>query len=206
MTTLIMTNKVLMADTAAWDDRRGTSVGSVTKMARSRDRWWAAGAGDMSVVQAFLSWFQGISIGKTRGVWRNKNLPDNWPENTSILLLAPDGRTFFFEGYRMVEIEGPYIADGSGGAYAAGAMEAGKTPFDAMVIAAKLDAATGGAVDVAHAGALIKARHEIHQQIRTATASSASSGERPLLQGGGTFFRHGNTRFTTDIASKGETR
>ena len=206
MTTLIMTREMLLADTAVWDDARSNTIGAVTKIARSRDRWWAAGAGHMAVVQSFLDWFRGISVAKTRGVWRNKNIPDVWPDATELLLLSPHGDMFFFEGFRMVHIEAPYVTSGSGGSYAAGAMEAGRTPLESMIIAAKLDAATGGAIDVAVVGAAEKVRNEIYEQIRSTPAPSAGGNERPVQQGRGPLLGYGVNRLPASSTIEAKVR
>lgn len=64
------------------------------------------------------------------------------------IILTPEGRIFHLDdGFYKTECPPPY-AMGSGGGFAMGAMLAGKTPEEAVKIAAKLDVYTGGKITV----------------------------------------------------------
>lgn len=73
--------------------------------------------------------------------------PSDKPPKTSgaeFVILTKDKRMFTFQNpSKWIEIKEPFYSVGSGSQYAAGALAAGKTPIEAVKIAAKFDPHTG---------------------------------------------------------------
>jgi len=64
--------------------------------------------------------------------------------NAEFMVLTEDKKLFmFYNPAQWIAIDQPYYAIGSGMCYAMGAMAAGKTPLEAVKLAAKYDAGTG---------------------------------------------------------------
>lgn len=90
-------------------------------------------------------------IGKKRIQWlREGGKPEAWPtiegQDCSLLVVYDDGSAALVCDGVMTEVAAPF-AIGSGAQFAIGAMHAGCNAFEAVEIAAKCDAFTGGRID-----------------------------------------------------------
>lgn len=122
-----------------------THVGDVLKIVRTAAGGLAAGAGRCSECAAFLEWAAG------------PNRPSDYRasgghglrlENSTCIEITPEGEVLFYDvASAPYEIKAPFIAIGSGRDLALGAMAAGATAEEAVRIAARYDAGTGGEIN-----------------------------------------------------------
>lgn len=149
MTTVAVRDRIMAVDTQWWASGRRYGFGR--KLGRSKDGWWAAGTGEAAVINAFIEWMKNKRLDGLQRPWAGLPETSAW-DHSGMILLAPDGRTFFYEGFAPVEMTAPFMADGSGAPVALGAMEAGATAIQALMIAGKHDPATGGNIEYVSAG------------------------------------------------------
>jgi hypothetical protein len=138
MTTIAFANGVLAADSlTSFGEIRG---GINTKIAK-RGSILAAAAGTTALCQAFMDWFRAGMNGDPPAM----KLDDftAW----GVLFYADDGIASLNEaGWERCRT--PLWTNGSGGEIALGAMGAGKSPEEAVRIAARFDKSTGGEITV----------------------------------------------------------
>lgn len=147
MTTIVIRDGILAADTMILSG--GRAYGTMRKIARSRDGWWAAGAGDAAVISAFLKWIETRSLGLIKPPF--KGLPEAW-DKSGMLLMDLSGSMYFYEGHSIVSFNAPFAAEGSGSDIAIGAMEMGADAIEAVRVAIKHDPASGGEIEYVKAG------------------------------------------------------
>lgn len=133
----------------AWDGHRlaadkaqndcGT-VRSVTKIHRLKDGTLLGTSGDSSTGALVERWY---AEGQDRATYPDKD------GKVHLLVITPDRKVLMFDGGPLPEfLEDPFTAIGCGRGFAIGAMEAGKTATEAVLIACKHDAYCGRGVDV----------------------------------------------------------
>jgi hypothetical protein len=94
-------------------------------------------AGEMSKCLQFVAW--------RKNVQEKPQFTDS--DNFCAIELTPKGKIMKWEQELFpIEVDSPFYAIGSGAAYALGAASAGKTPRQAVQIAARWDEATGSEV------------------------------------------------------------
>jgi ATP-dependent protease HslVU (ClpYQ) peptidase subunit len=137
MTTIAYKDGVLVADTQATSGswKRGTTV----KIHRV-GRLLVGFAGDLASCQRFLSWVK-------------SGLEDDSPleEGSEAFVIEPCGRLTSWQGaIGHVMNFGEFYSTGSGCSYAVGAMAAGATAEEAVLVAAKYDVYTNDKLTVLH--------------------------------------------------------
>jgi 20S proteasome alpha/beta subunit len=138
MTTIATDGLTLAADT----QQNGQYIDRVSarKLYRLQDGSLAGGAGLVASVRKIIRYLDGLD-----GL--EKHAPDI-DDDTCVLLLAPDGRVYYYDRrLEPVEIGAP-AAIGSGAPFAMGAMLAGAAAPRAVEIAIELDTDSGGVVTV----------------------------------------------------------
>ncbi len=138
MTTIAWDGKTLAADRRV--NFSGISDAQTTKIVKT-DKGLCGAAGITSLCSAFKRWFEAGEEGEHPSL-----KVDN--EISTAVIIRPDGRMFLYDSYGWSEIYAKHYAMGSGWEIAIGAMKAGKTAEEAVLIAAKLDGNTGDEVDV----------------------------------------------------------
>lgn len=145
MTTIAYRDGVLCGDTAAYNGT--TYVGSTRKVVRGPKGQLAGASGEVCWVAKFLRWVEGGEKG---------DLPAP-PDGSRGMIIRPGAPKPTIE---IVEDErGPclvvatFFALGTGATIALGAMAAGSSAWDAVEIAHRLDAYTGGGIDQLEVGA-----------------------------------------------------
>lgn len=103
---------------------------------------YLSGAGLFDDIVEIAAWFAAGCPPETN--------PDCSEDSTDLLLMEADGSCYWLTDpfLRKMKITEGYYAVGSGAKYAIGAMAAGKSAKDAVLIAAKHDPDTGNGVDV----------------------------------------------------------
>lgn len=139
MTTLAYRDNILAADTQmTWADG---SRRKVKKIVRLPDGSLFAGAGDAPAILKLKKWAE--------AGFPNKPKP-RFSEATELdcILVKPDGTAWLIDRCVSPEqIDDDFVAIGSGGGYATGAMAMGASAIEAVEIAAKYDSSTGLPVD-----------------------------------------------------------
>lgn len=128
--------------TIAWDGRTLASDSQVTgdylentfvKIRRFRNVLCGA-CGAMEQAELFFRWVK-------------DGMPDKRPELTEIDALLVRGKTCYWYGEKLIGIRAAKLsAIGSGARFAIAAMHCGKTSKEAIALARKLDAGTGGRI------------------------------------------------------------
>jgi len=131
MTTIAATKSVMAADSSASDDNGRVSVRKLFRVPGGVLGF----AGVASVGPRLAQWL----INERRG-----DPPDM--SDTHALLITGDAIWFFDEVPHPYEILDPFCTLGSGGQAATAAMHCGKSPKEAVKIAAKIDTFTGGRI------------------------------------------------------------
>ncbi len=149
MTTIALRDGILAVDTLLWSDGRPYGYGR--KLGRSKDGWWLAGAGDAHVTMGALEWAKNRMIGRIKTPW--KGLPEDWTKS-GMLMLSPEGESYFFEGFAPVRFSADFTAEGVGAGIAIGAMDRGATAIEAVHAAMRYVPSTGGQVHWVRAGDL----------------------------------------------------
>jgi ATP-dependent protease HslVU (ClpYQ) peptidase subunit len=137
--------------TVAWDgkslaaDRRMAGWMDAGKIFKLKDGRVLAGAGWLDEIIEVAAWLD------NGGDERDKPTVDAEDDESATDYLLIDGDKCYWltaPYLRPVEVLDGMAAVGSGAKFALGAMEAGKTAAEAVVIASKFDPHTGGGVDV----------------------------------------------------------
>lgn len=149
MTTIIATKTKILSDGK-------TTVGSRVddydfKKVRKIGDYLVGGAGRLTSILTFFSWFeQNLQCQAAQeaipGLMIQSD-PDKDDEDFVALVVHPDGKIFIHEGAdprRAFPIDREYTAVGSGADFALAAMDAGATPEEAMEVAKRRDAFSGG--------------------------------------------------------------
>lgn len=149
MTTIIATKTKILSDGK-------TTVGSRVddydfKKVRKIGDYLVGGAGRLTSILTFFSWFeQNLQCQAAQeaipGLMIQSD-PDKDDEDFVALVVHPDGKIFIHEGAdprRAFPIDREYTAVGSGSDFALAAMDAGATPEQAMEVAKRRDAFSGG--------------------------------------------------------------
>jgi len=141
MTTIAFDGYTLAADRRMGGDR---IVHKISKVPEG----WAAGCGDASLVIEVIEW---LKMGSPRDAL--PDLPeecyDEGTGRTEIIVINPKGKCYrlTWPYLRPIPMLNAYIAIGSGGEYAMGAMAYGATDKEAVQIASKFDKGTGFGID-----------------------------------------------------------
>lgn len=118
---------MLAADSAVFD--RGCYCGSATKAWRGPDGSIAAGAGSLGDIMTFRDWFVAGETGER----------PTFKSDSEAMIIRPDGRMLWFGEKAECELEGPFLAAGSGFRIAMGALHAGASAERAIEISCDLD-------------------------------------------------------------------
>lgn len=149
MTTIIATKNKILSDGKVTFGGRVDSINF--KKVRKIGDYLVGGAGRLTSVLSFFQWFeQNLQCEAARdavpGLMIHSD-PDKEDEEFIALVVHPDGRIFLHEGNnptRAYPIDEEYYAVGSGSDFALAALDAGATPEQAMEVAKKRDAFSGG--------------------------------------------------------------
>ena len=135
MTTIVCDRTTMAGDTQLTDDAGSVSHGR--KVFKHKGNVIGV-AGTYTEAVQFMAWYKAGMRGEAPKM-----------KNVSALLLSKEGLIFCFDGtcnsYRITD---KFMAIGSGAHAAMGAMHMGATPREAVLVAAKVDANTGGQVTV----------------------------------------------------------
>lgn len=135
MTTIAWDGTTLASD---WRVTAGSSTSNVFKIQKVSKSEWLAGAGNIVSVQKLMDYMRDKSPDKVKPSVKGCHF---------MLLDTLEGKCYYMDSKLVkVECRGKWSV-GSGADYARGAMEAGKTAVEAIVITSRLDAYTGGGVD-----------------------------------------------------------
>jgi hypothetical protein len=136
MTTIAWKNGQLAAD------KRLDQWMTTCKIFKLPDGSHIAGAGMFDDVIEVAAWFSAGCPPETK--------PQYAEDNTDLLLMSPDGACYWLTDpfLRKQKVAEEYYAIGSGAKYALGAMAAGKSAKEAVLIASRYDPDTGNGVDV----------------------------------------------------------
>jgi hypothetical protein len=126
-------------------DRRMTGacgIETAGKIFRLKDGRLLAGAGTYDDIVEIVNWLDNGGNRKTRPTLSQG-------DEASDVLLIDAGTAYWltWPHLRPVKVNAPFIAIGSGGPYALGAMAAGRTAAEAVAIAARFDNQTGNGID-----------------------------------------------------------
>lgn len=108
------------------------------KVQRLEDGRIVGTCGDTALAVGLVDWLKGVGDKPTGKA----------EDDFAALVLRPDGVIEYISGHCVPLIVPAPVAVGSGMDFAIGAMEAGRTPFEAVVIAARRDPGTGGKITV----------------------------------------------------------
>lgn len=140
MTTIAYRDGVMAADSQVTSGNRKLRT---SKARRLKGGGLIGGTGNLAHVLKLFRWADG---GLRRG--NKPEFPDGGAD-AECLLVKADGTVWLLdEELEPMQFEDPFLAIGSGGPYAMAAMECGRTPEEAVEVAAKFDAATSGPVQV----------------------------------------------------------
>jgi len=149
MTTIIVTKDRILSDgQVSFGDR----VDNLDfKKIRKIGGYLVGGAGRLSSVLTFFSWFeQCIKMEKIQKEVPEliiENNPDKPDEGFHAVVLHPDGQIFYHEGNdpsRAYPLDVEYFAIGSGSDYALAALDGGASPEKALEVAKFRDVFSGG--------------------------------------------------------------
>ncbi|WNL63274.1 hypothetical protein [Citrobacter phage Tr1] len=149
MTTIIATKTKILSDGKV---TIGNRVDSTTfKKVRNIGGYLVGGAGRLSSVLNFFSWFEhNLQCQDAQQAMPSLMIqsdPDRPDEEFLALVVHPDGNIFIHEGNdptRAYPLTEEYYAIGSGSDFALAALDAGATPEAAMEVAKARDAYSGG--------------------------------------------------------------
>lgn len=111
-----------------------------TKLFRLKDGGIAGGAGDFAVLLKVIRWAEAGFNLKAK-----PDLPDSAEGSFEILCVRGDGSMFSLdETMEPMPLTDAFLAMGSGSNYAVAAMHCGKTPLEAVEVAAQFDPGTSG--------------------------------------------------------------
>ena len=129
MTTIAWDGTTLAADSLSCSSGQRSRV---RKLRRCKDGRLIAAAGESGAVAAYLNWLE------TPEWSQRPSFQDHADDCVHALEIMPDGTVWRHERFMPFIAEDRYTAIGSGAAYALGAMAAGKTAPEAVVIACEL--------------------------------------------------------------------
>jgi len=166
MTTIIATKTKILSDGK-------TTVGNRVddydfKKVRKIGDYLVGGAGRLTSILTFFAWFeQNLQCQAAQeaipGLMIQSD-PDKDDEDFVALVVHPDGKIFIHEGAdprRAFPIDREYTAVGSGADFALAAMDAGATPEEAMEVAKRRDAFSGGETFVEEQDELVEITDEM---------------------------------------------
>lgn len=132
MTTIVYRDGTLAADTAVYD--RGCYCGETVKIVRSTDGWMGGATGYLGDSARIKEWILRGSCTDT---------PPEISEHSEGLLISPDGVVEWIgPKWQRSVMAGRFFAAGSGFRIAMGAMAAGASAEEAVMICAELDDST----------------------------------------------------------------
>lgn len=144
MTTLVYANGQLSSDSQVTEDN--TVVGWIKKIGKTADGHLYGTTGRADSIEIFAKWCE------TRE-GDPPNDPDEKGENQSTrVLITPDGRVREWEKFGWSECVAPFFAWGSGANIARGALAAGATIEQAIEVACTYDVYSGGEVQSVRLG------------------------------------------------------
>ena len=138
MTTIAWDGTTLAADSLSCSDGRRSRV---RKLRRCEDGRLIAAAGECGAVGAYLNWLERcvpFEPAPTR-----PSFQDHADDCVHAIEIMPDGTVWLHERFTPFVVEDRFTAIGSGAAYALGAMAAGKSAPEAVVIACELHSGSG---------------------------------------------------------------
>lgn len=140
MTTVVVRDGVMAADSLATLGGDWRLPGKETKIRRLRDGSLVGMAGDTALVNALLDWEDNPTF---------FDAPEA-KENCEVLILAPDGTiwTRYSPSMSKHRIHAPFYAIGSGRVPALAALHMGASAERAVEVAIELDTGSGGPVQV----------------------------------------------------------
>ena len=101
---------------------------------------YVAGSGNYDDIVEVVAWLKGKQADAER--------PAITPDENDLLYVDGTGAYWLTDPFlKKVKITDPFYAVGTGAKYALGAMASGKTAIEAVAIAMKFDANTGGGID-----------------------------------------------------------
>lgn len=133
MTTIVCTREIMVGDTLLTSDTKASAI----KVFKHKGHCIGIAGTYIHCIE-FVRW------------WKDGgNPPRPKTKDVTALVLTPKGKILCFDSYHtFYEIRDPFTAIGSGAAAAMGALHAGATPQQAVRIASRVDAATGGKLTV----------------------------------------------------------
>jgi 20S proteasome alpha/beta subunit len=135
MTTIAYRAGILASDTA--QTFNSMRIGTMQKIARRSDGTLVGAAGDASYVTTLMKWAKSSAKG-------NPPLPVN--DGGTGLIVSPRGKITLVDDGGLSTCKAEYIAIGSGGEMALGAMGYGASAEEAVAVALKHDCHSGGEV------------------------------------------------------------
>lgn len=141
MTTVVATKDALYADSNVVD---GNSVFKAQKIYRIRGKLVGC-AGDQPMIDFFLDAFRRGTKRVRMPAEKRAAIPEG-DRDFSALIVDEEGIWHLDQNYSMDLVQEPYMAVGSGGDAARGAMAAGATPEQAVEIACQIDSNSRGPV------------------------------------------------------------
>lgn len=135
MTTIAYRAGIIASDTV--QTFNSMRFGTMQKIARRRDGTLVGAAGNASYVKTLIKWANSAAKG-------NPPLPPN--DGGTGLIITPKGVIRLVDDDGISEVEAEYVAIGSGGEIALGAMAYGASAEEAVKISIKHDCHSGGEV------------------------------------------------------------
>ncbi len=144
MTTIAVRDGIMAGDTrSVWNQ---IIVGERQKIERVNGVLIGC-AGSASDWLVFVDWYRcGVDL-SALPEFRQYQGQDDAP-NFDVLVLGPDGLTYWTQHFQPAPLDCPFWAIGSGAMAALAAMHMGATAAEAIAVAAKVDMFTGGTIQV----------------------------------------------------------
>lgn len=140
MTTVVYFDGVLAADRlCAAGSRREGMIRKVAK--RKSDGALIGGCGSVSIVSEYMAWFLAGERGKA------PTLGEDDKHDAEMIVVRPGRKVFLYDRTGKYQLKAKCIAMGSGCEYAYGALEMGADAVEAVKVAIRRDAYSGGGVN-----------------------------------------------------------
>ena len=169
MTTIIATKTKILSDGKVTVGSRVDSLNF--KKIRNINGYLVGGAGRMSSVLAFFSWFeQNLQCQEAQNTVPGLMIqsdPEKEDEEFIALVVHPDGKIFLHEGNsptRAYPLDTEYYSVGSGSDFALAALDTGCTPEEAMEVAKYRDTYSGGETFIEQAEEMVEITPEDLQE------------------------------------------
>lgn len=140
VTTVVYFDGVLAADRlCAAGSRREGMVRKIAK--RKSDGALIGGCGSVSIVSEYIDWFLKGERGKS------PSLGEDDKHDAEMIVVRPGRKVYLYDRTGKYQLKAKAIAMGSGCEYAYGALEMGAGAIEAVKIAIRRDAYSGGGVN-----------------------------------------------------------